>query len=103
MIILLEGNGRTLYMVDEIKGAIVDHFQCHFAAKEVRTFSANVNFKNLEDVQGDELIREFLEDEVCMVVWDCDKSKSPGPNRVNFGFVKEFLEDIKEYFFKSNG
>lgn len=29
-------------------------------------------------------------------MWDCDNYKSPGPDGVNFGFVKEFWYDLKE-------
>jgi len=28
-------------------------------------------------------------------VWDCDNYKSPEPDGVNFGFLKEFWDDVK--------
>lgn len=30
------------------------------------------------------------------VVWDCDSFKCPGPDGVNFGFIKQFWVDMKE-------
>lgn len=43
-----------------------------------------------------ELVREFSKEEVRRAVWECDSSKSPAPYRVNFRFVKELWEDIKD-------
>nr|KYP57260.1 Transposon TX1 uncharacterized [Cajanus cajan] len=31
-----------------------------------------------------------------MAVWDCDSSKSPGPDGFNFKFIKSFWETVKE-------
>ncbi|MCI40696.1 cysteine-rich receptor-like protein kinase, partial [Trifolium medium] len=31
-------------------------------------------------------------------VWDCDSEKSPGPDGVSFGFIKDFWEDLKADF-----
>jgi len=28
-------------------------------------------------------------------VWDCDNYKSPGPNGINFGFIKDFWGILK--------
>jgi len=46
-------------------------------------------------VEGRGLIKPFSEVEVKAAVWNCDSFKSPGPNGVNFGFIKDFWEDIK--------
>lgn len=43
---------------------------------------------------------EFREEWIKIVVWECDSSKSPGPYEVNFGFMKEFLEVIKDDFYR---
>jgi len=34
-------------------------------------------------------------DEVKTTVWDCDSFKSPGPDGINFGFIKTFWNEIK--------
>jgi hypothetical protein len=68
-----------------------------------------MEFKKISIDDRDELVREFSEEEVRMAVWECESSKSPGPDGVNFGFIKEFWDDIKEDFitvmgeFHSNG
>lgn len=36
------------------------------------------------------LTEAFSEEEIKRVVWDCESSKSPGLDGVNFGFIKEF-------------
>jgi len=33
---------------------------------------------------------------VKLAVWDCDSDKSPGPDSVNFGFIKEFWNLLKD-------
>jgi len=34
------------------------------------------------------LIAEFSEDEIKQAVWQCEGSKSPGPDEFNFNFIK---------------
>ena len=55
----------------------------------------NLTFKTLTYTEGG-LTRPFTEDEVKAAVWDCDSFKSPGPDGVNFGFLKEFWSDMKQ-------
>jgi len=52
-------------------------------------------FKTLTYAEGGNLTKPFLVAEVKAAVWDCDSYKSPGPDGVNFGFLKEFWEDVK--------
>jgi len=33
-------------------------------------------------------------------VWDCDSFKSPGPDGINFGFIKQFWVELKDDFFR---
>jgi hypothetical protein len=46
--------------------------------------------------EGGSLIRPFSEGEVKEAIWDCDSFKSPGPDGVNFGFIKEFWTELKD-------
>ncbi|GAU10186.1 hypothetical protein TSUD_420150, partial [Trifolium subterraneum] len=41
------------------------------------------------------LVKPFSEAEVKSAVWDCDSFKSPGPDGVNFGFIKDFWAEIR--------
>jgi len=45
--------------------------------------------------EGRSLILPFTETEVKNAVWDCDSFKSPSPDGVNLGFIKDFWEDIE--------
>ena len=41
------------------------------------------------------LVARFLEEEVKQAVWDCGSDKSPGPDGVNFKFIKQFWQLLK--------
>ncbi|GKV34367.1 hypothetical protein SLEP1_g42744 [Rubroshorea leprosula] len=40
-------------------------------------------------------VAPFTEEEIRNTVWDCDSTKSPGPDGFNFRFIKDMWEDIK--------
>jgi hypothetical protein len=42
------------------------------------------------------LVKPFSVEEVHAAIWGCDSFKSPGPDRINFGFLKEFWPELKE-------
>ena len=42
------------------------------------------------------LIGQFSEDEIKQTVWNCDSFKSPSPDGINLGFIKDFWELLKE-------
>jgi hypothetical protein len=82
--------------VQPIRDAVFIHFKDHFASQNViRPGAENLSFKSLSYAEGGSLIKLFSEDEVRTAVWDCDNYKSPGPDGVNFGFIKEFWDVIK--------
>ncbi|KEH19229.1 hypothetical protein MTR_8g445150 [Medicago truncatula] len=56
----------------------------------------NLAFKTLSLVDGRGLVKPFRFDEVKAAVWDCDNFKSLGPDGINFGFIKEFWQVLKE-------
>ena len=89
-------NGTLVEGVHPIRNVVFSHFKEHFAAQEVlRPGVENLLFKNLSNAKGSGLIKPFSEGEVNVAVWDCDSFKSLCSNGVNFGFIKEFCEDIK--------
>lgn len=46
------------------------------------------------------IIRPFTLEEVKQAIWDCDSYKSPGPNGVSFGFLKQFWNVVKDDFLR---
>lgn len=55
-------------------------------------------FKQVDVDSNNILVAPFQLEEILAAIWDSESSKSPGPDWVNFGFLKEFWEDIKANF-----
>jgi hypothetical protein len=53
-------------------------------------------FSRLDHGDEGSLIKPFDAEEVKTGVWDCDNYKSPGPDGINFGFIKEFWPILKD-------
>lgn len=49
-----------------------------------------VEFKFINQQDNDALVACFEEEEVRAAVWECDSTKSPGLDGLNFKFIKEF-------------
>jgi hypothetical protein len=96
--------------VSEVKSSIYNHFSKLFPVSE----SVSVNMEDFEFMrisQEDNLMltTTFSESEIIDAVWDCGTQKSPGPDGVNFQFIRKFWETLKDDFtkfvteFHSNG
>jgi hypothetical protein len=89
-------DGVTLEGVHPVRQAVFSHFATHFKARVVtRPGVENLRFRRLSVVERSSLTRPFSESEVKDAIWDCDSFKSPGPDGVNFGFIKDFWEEMK--------
>ena len=55
-----------------------------------------VEFKSLSAEENLSLIASFTEEEIRDVVWQCEGTKSPGPDGYNFNFFKKTWEVIKD-------
>jgi len=64
------------------------------ASEVVRPSVEGLVFRRIEHGDGVSLVRPFTIDEVKAAVWDSDSYKSPGPDGVNFGFIKDFWAEI---------
>ncbi|PNY15039.1 cysteine-rich receptor-like protein kinase, partial [Trifolium pratense] len=93
---VIQVDGVTLEGVAPIKQAVFSHFESHFKASNVeRPRVDDLQFKRLNQVESGSLIKPFTEAEVRSAVWDCDSYKSPGPDGINFGFIKDFWVELK--------
>lgn len=71
-----------------------------FSSRGERLTLASIEFNQVSEEDREEMVREFSDEEVRKAVWECEGSKSPGLDEVNFKFIKEFWKDIKEEFFR---
>jgi hypothetical protein len=55
----------------------------------------NLHFHRLSVAEGTLLTCPFSEAEVKAAVWGCDSIKSPRPDGIHFGFIKDFWSDLK--------
>ncbi|PNY07495.1 cysteine-rich receptor-like protein kinase, partial [Trifolium pratense] len=92
----IQVDGVTIEGVEPIRQAVFSHFESHFKASNVdRPGVDDLQFKRLNHVENGSLIKPFTEAEVKSAVWDCDSFKSPGPDGINFGFIKDFWTELR--------
>ncbi|GAU36842.1 hypothetical protein TSUD_213660 [Trifolium subterraneum] len=91
----LEVGGVTVEGVVPIRKAVVSNFASHFkVVNVVRSGVDSLIFKRLHPTEAGNLTKPFSLKEVKATVWDCDSYKSPGPDGVNFGFIKDFWTEM---------
>jgi len=74
-------------------------FESRFkATKDYGVRVDEVEFKSLSPEASLRLIEAFSEEEVKEVVWQCEGSKSPGPDGFNFNFIKKSWNSLKADF-----
>ncbi|GAU11113.1 hypothetical protein TSUD_197370 [Trifolium subterraneum] len=99
LIVLLDVNGIHVEGVGNIRESIYNHFSSQFKSQRIsRPDVGNLDFKTISESEANVLVEEFGEDEIKQEVWDCDSFKSPGPDGVNLGFIKDFWQELKGDF-----
>ena len=84
-------DGSWIDELGRVKEAVLLFFMNRFEENEwVRPKLDGVRFQNIGQQKSDMLTECFHEDEIKTVVWDCGSEKSPGPDGLNFKFIKEF-------------
>ena len=85
--------------VDEpakVKEEIYRFFQQRFQEHEsIRPQLNGVSFKSINQQQNQLLVGCFSEEEIKRAVWECGNEKSPGPDGLNFKFIKQFWQLLK--------
>lgn len=100
-IIVVSVDGGVVGGVHGIRAVVFNHFSNHFKSRgAARTGVSGLNFCKLSLGEAGKLIKSFSLEEVKQVVWDCDSYKSPGPDGVSFGFIKEFWSLLKDDLFR---
>lgn len=85
--------------VDGIKGAIKNHFVKLFDTRpNLRIGLEGMGFNVIGEEENAKLVAPFSMEEIQKAVWECDSDKSPGPDGMNFGFVKQFWEVMQVDF-----
>lgn len=94
---LVSVDGSNVEGVQAIREAVFNYFSNHFQARNVeRPGVENLDFRKLSFAEAGILTKPFCLEEVKQAVWECDSYKSPGPDGVSFGFVKEFWSLLKD-------
>jgi len=74
-------------------------FEARFkATKDLGVRLDGVEFQTISTAQSLGLIAGFSEEEIKDAVWQCEGSKSPGPDGFNFNFIKKSWNHLKEDF-----
>jgi len=88
-------DGNIIEGVDNVQEAVFGHLQTHFQAQQInRPRVDDLHFCRFSAIDGNFLTCPFRE-EVKAAVWDCDSFKSPGPDGIHLGFIKDFWLDLK--------
>jgi len=96
---LVSVGGVNVEGVQNIRAPVFDHFSTHFkVVRQGRPGIQGLNFRKLSYVEAGNLTRPFSLEEVKQAVWDCDGRKSPGPDGINFDFIRKFWDILKNDF-----
>lgn len=77
---------------EEVRSFFLRQFQ---ESEQTRPRLDGIFFQSMETHQNDMLLECFSEAEVKRAVWECGSEKSPGPDDLNFKFIKRLWQIIK--------
>ena len=82
---------------EEVRSFFRQRFQ---EADQARPKLDGIQLQSIDFQQNQMLVERFNEEEVRRAVWSCGSDKSPGPNGLNFKFIKLFWDIIKPDFLR---
>jgi len=89
-------DGSWIEEPTKVKEAVRSFFMQRFQEPDQdRPWLDGIFFRTIERHHNDKLLERFKEGEVTSAVWECGSEKSPGPDGLNFKFIKKFLHLIK--------
>ncbi|XP_068466669.1 uncharacterized protein [Phaseolus vulgaris] len=90
-------NGQQCGDKEVVKDKVKDFFKfCFDEEVGVPVRLDNACFNSISDEDNEMLVRVISKEEVKLVVWSCDSSKSPGPDDFNFDFMKFCWDFLKK-------
>ncbi|GJR48534.1 RNA-directed DNA polymerase, eukaryota [Tanacetum coccineum] len=93
--IMVEGNWITDPSL--IKDVFFQFYKVKFQAQDSQISFPNLpHSQTLNSMDRDYLERLVTHEEIKEAVWDCGRSKAPGPNGFSFAFVKNYWDIIKK-------
>jgi len=93
--------GVNVEGVNNVRTTVFEHFSNHFKVNgEARPDVAGLHFRKLSFGEAGNLTKPFSVEEVRQTIWDCDGCKSPGPDGINFDFIKIFWDILKDDFMR---
>ncbi|KAJ0805636.1 putative RNA-directed DNA polymerase [Helianthus annuus] len=95
----LNVNGDWCSKPAQIKKQVFSFFREKFREKHhIRPKLDCSNIKKISDSESNVLIEPFLEQEIKEAVFECGDEKAPGPDGMNFRFIKHFWSLFKDDF-----
>jgi hypothetical protein len=86
-IISISMNGMLVKGVQGVSNVVFDHFNNHLKkVDKYRPGLGELMFKFVDDVEGSDLIKPFLMEEIKEAKWECDSFKSPWLDGIKHGF-----------------
>ena len=95
----IEQNGSHLVSLNNVKEGVVNSFSTLFKPKCKRIDMGHLRFSKISEAKLFWLERSPSIEEVKQAVWDCDGSKTPGPDGYTFSFNKKVWNIISLYVF----
>ncbi|GKV29684.1 hypothetical protein SLEP1_g38589 [Rubroshorea leprosula] len=90
-------NGEQYTGVEVIKREVAKYFQELFTEEKWRRPKLDgICFRQITQADNELLTANFSEQEIKEAVWNCDPSKSPGPDGFNFRFIMTMWEVVKD-------
>ncbi|GKV25095.1 hypothetical protein SLEP1_g34588 [Rubroshorea leprosula] len=93
-------NGEQHTGVEEIKREIAKYFQDLFTEEKWRKPKLDgICFRQITKTDNELLTAAFSKQEIKEAIWNCDPSKSPGPDGFNFRFIITMWDVTKDDIF----
>jgi len=84
-------DGVWVHDPSSVKNAALHYFKDRFSKENyTRPTLDGVQFPSLGQREKESLEARFSELDIKLAVWDCGGDKSPGPDGLNFNFIKHF-------------